>query len=160
MSVVVFAESWNGTFKKGTYEILTYGHDVAKKLGTKCIAVTVGNISDDVQTLAKYGPDKVISIAKDFDACDNKGISSALLQIADTEGASVFILSNTNTGKTIGPRIAVKMDASFISNTIDLPIESNPLVIKKKSRPKVFVQKMADNVQTDKEGQPSCQSVG
>lgn len=133
MSVVVFAESWNGTFKKGTYEILTYGHDVAKKLGTKCIAVTVGNISDDVQTLAKYGPDKVISIAKDFDACDNKGISSALLQIADTEGASVFILSNTNTGKTIGPRIAVKMDASFISNTIDLPIESNPLVIKKKS---------------------------
>jgi hypothetical protein len=40
MSVVVFAESWNGTFKKGTFEILTYAHDVAKKMDTKCVAVT------------------------------------------------------------------------------------------------------------------------
>ena len=133
MSVVVFAESWNGTFKKGTFEILTYAHDVAKKMGAKCIAVTTGNISDDMQTLAKYGIDKVISISNDFDACDNKGISTALSQIAQSENAQVLILSNTNTGKTIGPRLAVKMEASFISNTVDVPTEVSPLVVKKKS---------------------------
>lgn len=133
MSVIVFAESWNGTFKKGTFEILTYAHDIANKMGEKCIAVTVGNTSDDVQTLAKYGADKVVSISNSFDACDNKGISSALSQIANSEGAKLFVLSNTNTGKTIGPRIAIKMDASFISNTVDIPTEASPLVVKKKS---------------------------
>ncbi len=133
MSVVVFAESWNGTFKKGTFEILTYAHDVAKKMGAKCIALTIGNISDDIKVLAKYGADKVLSISNNFDACDNKGISSAIAQIADAEGAKILILSNTNTGKTIGPRIAVKMDASFISNSIEVPTESSPLVVKKKS---------------------------
>ncbi|MBL6658143.1 MAG: electron transfer flavoprotein subunit alpha/FixB family protein [Flavobacteriales bacterium] len=133
MSVVVFAESWNGTFKKGTFEILTYAHDVAKKMDAKCIALTIGNISDDIKVLAKYGADKVLSISNNFDACDNKGISSAIAQIADAEGAKILILSNTNTGKTIGPRIAVKMDASFISNSIEVPTESSPLVVKKKS---------------------------
>ena len=133
MSVVVFAESWNGTFKKGTFEILTYAHDVAKKMDTKCVAVTIGEISDDLKVLAKYGADKVVSISNQFDACDNKGLSSALAQIADSEGANIVILSNTNTGKTIGPRVAVKMDASFISNTVEVPSESSPLVVKKKS---------------------------
>jgi electron transfer flavoprotein alpha subunit len=133
MSVVVFAESWNGTFKKGTFEILTYAHDVAKKMGAKCVAVTIGEISDDVKVLANYGADKVVSISNHFDACDNKGLSSALAQIADSEGANIVILSNTNTGKTIGPRVAVKMDASFISNTVEVPSDSSPLVVKKKS---------------------------
>ena len=133
MSVVVFAESWNGTFKKGTFEILTYAHDVAKKMDTKCVAVTIGEISDDLKVLAKYGADKAVSISNHFDACDNKGLSSALAQIADSEGANIVILSNTNTGKTIGPRVAVKMDASFISNTVEVPSDSSPLVVKKKS---------------------------
>lgn len=133
MSVVVFAESWNGTFKKGTFEILTYAHDVAKKMDTKCVAITIGEISDDVKVLANYGADKVVSITNQFDACDNKGLSSALAEIADSEGANLVILSNTNTGKTIGPRVAVKMDASFISNTVDVPSESSPLLVKKKS---------------------------
>lgn len=133
MSVVVFAESWNGTFKKGTFEILTYAHDVAKKMDTKCVAITIGEISDDVKVLANYGADKVVSITNQFDACDNKGLSSALAEIADSEGANLVILSNTNTGKTIGPRVAVKMDASFISNTVDVPSQSSPLLVKKKS---------------------------
>ena len=32
MSVLVFAESWNGNFKKGTFEAMTFAHDTAKKL--------------------------------------------------------------------------------------------------------------------------------
>ena len=40
MSVLVFAESWNGSFKKGTFEAITFAHDTAKKLNLSCIAVT------------------------------------------------------------------------------------------------------------------------
>ena len=133
MSVLVFAESWNGSFKKGTFEAITFAHDTAKKLNLSCIAVTLGNINDDIYSLSNFGADKVISVNSDFDSCDNKGMSSALAQVAKKENASVFIISNSNTGKCIGPRLSINLDASFISNVVEIPSESSPITIKKKA---------------------------
>ena len=53
MSVLVFAESWNGSFKKGTFEAITFAHDTAKKLNLSCVAVTLGNINDDIKFTIK-----------------------------------------------------------------------------------------------------------
>ena len=133
MSVLVFAESWNGSFKKGTFEAITFAHDTAKKLNLSCIAVTLGKIDDDINSLSNFGADKVISVNSDFDSCDNKGMSSALAQVAKKENASVFIISNSNTGKSIGPRLSIDLDASFISNVVETPSESSPITIKKKA---------------------------
>ncbi|MEC8273247.1 MAG: electron transfer flavoprotein subunit alpha/FixB family protein [Bacteroidota bacterium] len=133
MSVLVFAESWNGSFRKGTFEAITYAHDTAKKLNLSCIAVTLGNINDDINSLSNFGADKVISVNSDFDSCDNKGMSSALAQVAKQENASVFVISNSNTGKCIGPRLSIDLDASFISNVVETPSESSPITIKKKA---------------------------
>ena len=44
MSVLVFAESWDGKFKKGTFEAVTYAHETAKKLGVSTTAVTIGKL--------------------------------------------------------------------------------------------------------------------
>ncbi|MGB2458533.1 MAG: electron transfer flavoprotein subunit alpha/FixB family protein [Flavobacteriales bacterium] len=133
MSVLVFAESWNGSFKKGTFEAITFAHDTAKKLNLSCVAVTLGNINDDIISLSNYGADKVISVNSDFDSCDNKGMSSALAQVAKQENASVFVISNSNTGKCIGPRLSIDLDASYISNVVETPSESSPITIKKKA---------------------------
>ena len=133
MSVLVFAESWNGSFKKGTFEAITFAHDTAKKLNLSCVAVTLGKINDDINSLSNYGADKVISINSDFESCDNKGMSSALGQVAKKENASVFVISNSNTGKCIGPRLSINLDASYISNVVEIPSESSPFTIKKKA---------------------------
>ena len=133
MSVLVFAESWNGSFKKGTFEAITFAHDTAKKLNLSCVAVTLGNINDDINSLSNYGADKIISVNSGFDSCDNKGMSLALSQVAKQENASVFVISNTNTGKCIGPRLSVNLDGSYISNVIETPSESSPVTIKKKA---------------------------
>ena len=132
MSVVVYAESSNGLFKKGAAEILTYAYKTAKSLNMKCVAVTLGS-TNELQQLSKYGIDKVVSINTDFDICDNKGIAEALSKVIEQESANIFILSNSNTGKTVGPRISVKIDASFISNAVEIPQSHNPLIVKKKS---------------------------
>ena len=132
MSVVVYAESSNGLFKKGAAEILTYANKTAKSLNMKCVAVTLGS-TNELQQLSKYGIDKVVSINTDFDICDNKGIAEALSKVIEQESANIFILSNSNTGKTVGPRISVKLDASFISNAVEIPQSYNPLIVKKKS---------------------------
>lgn len=132
MSVVVYAESSNGLFKKGAAEILTYAYKTAKSLNMKCVAVTLGS-TNELHQLSKYGIDKVVSVNTDFDICDNKGIAEALSTVIEEESANIFILSNSNTGKTVGPRISVKLDASFISNAVEIPQSHNPLIVKKKS---------------------------
>ena len=133
MSVLVFAESWNGSFKKGTFEAVTFAHDTAKKLNLDCIAVTLGNIRDDINKLSSFGVDKIISVSSDFNNCDNRGISSALAEVAKKEHSNIIIIYNSNTGKSIGPRLSIDLDASFISNVIDIPSKTFPITIKKKA---------------------------
>ena len=39
---------------------------------------------------------------------------------------SLVIVANSNTGKTIAPRLAVKLSAGFISNVIEIPSKNTP----------------------------------
>ena len=49
--VLIFAETWNGTFKKSTFEAVQYGAQCAKSLGTEAVAVVFGAASDDLAAL-------------------------------------------------------------------------------------------------------------
>ncbi|NDD35310.1 MAG: electron transfer flavoprotein subunit alpha/FixB family protein, partial [Flavobacteriia bacterium] len=40
--VLIFAETWNGQFKKSTFEAVRYGAECAKAQGSQAIAVVVG----------------------------------------------------------------------------------------------------------------------
>ena len=53
MSVLIYAESADGKFKKVAFELASYAKKVAESLGTTVTAVTVnaGNVSE----LSKYG---------------------------------------------------------------------------------------------------------
>ena len=133
MSVLVFAQTWDGNFKKGTYEAVSYAHETAKKLNFKTIAVTIGNVKDDLKILGNYGAKKVISIKDNINDCNNQNLSDALMQVAKQENSKIIILLNSNTGKTIGPRLSIKLNASYISNVIDTPIKKDNLIVKKKA---------------------------
>lgn len=133
MSVLVFAESWDGKFKKGTFEAVTYAHETAQKLGVSTTAVTIGNIIDDPTQLGNYGAQKVINISNDIANCDNQGLASAIAEVASKEGATTIVVANSNTGKTIAPRLAIKLSASYISNVVDVPTNNSPITVKKKA---------------------------
>lgn len=145
MSVLVFAENWDGKFKKGTFEAVTYAHETAKKSGVSTTAVTIGNIAEDAAQLGNYGADKVVSINNNISACDSQGMAAAIAEVANKEGASVVVVANSNTGKTIAPRLAVKLSAGFISNVVDTPSNNTPLTVKKKA----FSGKAFENAQSN-----------
>lgn len=145
MSVLVFAENWDGKFKKGTFEAVTYAHETAKKLGTSTTAVTIGNLTDDAAQLGNYGADKVVSISNNINACDNQGMAAAIAEVANKEGATVVVVANSNTGKSIASRLAIKLSAGFISNAVDTPSNNAPLTVKKKA----FSGKAFENAQSN-----------
>ncbi len=145
MSVLVFAETWDGKFKKASFEAVSYGAAVAEKLGTDTIAVTIGS-DDDASVLGKYGASKVINITNaQLKAFSNQGYASAISQVAEANGADTVIISNSNNGKAICPLLAVKMNAAMITGVVDVPSSTSPFVVKKKAfSSKAFVDTQAN----------------
>ena len=133
MSVLVYAENWDGKFKKGTFEAVTYAHETAKKLNVSTIAVTIGKLADNAALLGNYGADKVVSITNNISSCDSQGMATAIAEVANKESASIVVVANSNTGKTIAPRLAVKLSAAFISNVVEIVSNYTPLTVKKKA---------------------------
>ena len=60
MSVLVYAESSEGKFKKVALEATSYGKKVAEQLGTNLVAITINN--DNPSELSNYGADKILSV--------------------------------------------------------------------------------------------------
>jgi electron transfer flavoprotein alpha subunit len=123
MSILVFAESIDGVFKKSTFEAVSYGSEVAKKTGSNCVAVSIGNVDDSkLAELANYGADKIVSIKGDKVAnFIAEAYAKAIATVATAEGSTVIVISNTYSGKSVSPRVAAKLKAGIASGVISYP---------------------------------------
>lgn len=135
MSVLIFTENWEGNFKKLSYEIVSYGAELASQLGTKAIAVTIGEVSEEtLKSLGKYGASKVIQVVDDrLKNLVNKPYSSVLAQIAEKESSNVLVFANNATGKALAPRLSVRLKAGLAAGVSGLPKSLNPFITSKRS---------------------------
>ena len=126
MSVIVFVEDWNGSFKKASFEATSYAKRWAKMLDTKVIAVTSNSTS--YPELHAYGADHIIQTPL---AKTGMGIAEQLGQLCtDAQGV---VIAGTALGKTIGPALAALYNGSLSTNTISLPLRTNPTEVKRGS---------------------------
>jgi electron transfer flavoprotein alpha subunit len=130
MSVLIYAESADGKFKKVAFELASYAKKVAESLGTTVTAVTVnaGNVSE----LSKYGVDKVLKVTNDKLANFNaKAYADVVKQAAQKEGAKVIVLSSTTDSLYLAPLVSVGLEAGFASNVVGLPLSTSPFQVKR-----------------------------
>ena len=133
MAVLVYAESWNGSFKKATFEAVSYAAQLANKLGTDVIALTIAH-QGDANELGNYGANKVLTITDDaLNTFNNQAYANAIVAASNHVSADTVVVSNTNNGKAITPIIAAKREAALITNAIELPSSLNPFTIKRKA---------------------------
>ncbi len=131
MSVLVYTESWEGSFRKSTYEAVSFASETAKLLETDVVAIACGNeIDDELNKLAKFGADKILA-AGNIEKSDSKSASDLIAK--NHSDANIIIFASTYTSKMIAPRLAAKMKAGIISNVISLPSNTSPIQIKRKS---------------------------
>jgi len=135
MSVLVYTENWDGKFKKLSFELVSYAAGVAKMLGTDVTAVSIGKVEDtELKKLGNYGAKKILSIDNDnLTTLDNQAYSSAISEIAQTENSRVIIISNNNTGKSIAPRLSVRLKAGVGSGVSKLPLNLIPFTVYKRT---------------------------
>jgi len=132
MSVLVFADSAEGKFKKSAFEVVSYGKKVAEQLGSNLIALTIN--ANNNEELYVYGAEKVISVSNDSLATFNaKAYASVVKQVADAQGSSIVIFDSSIDGLFIAPMMAVALDAGYASNVVALPSSMNPFTVKRKA---------------------------
>ena len=133
MAVLVYAESWNGSFKKATFEAVSYAAQLANKIGTDAIAITIAH-QGDANELGNYGANKVLTITDEtLNSFNNQSYANAIVAASNHVNAETVVISNTNNGKAIAPIIAAKREAALITNAIELPSSLNPFTIKRKA---------------------------
>lgn len=128
MSVLVYIEISNQEIKKASLEAAIYGAKLASQLGVECNGVAVSSQVPD--GLVNHGLSKVyhINSADEFDPALH---ATGIAHVANETSASTVIISNTYSGKSIAPRLAVKLNASLCSGVIALPSSLSPFTVKK-----------------------------
>ncbi|MFB9056165.1 electron transfer flavoprotein subunit alpha/FixB family protein [Mariniflexile ostreae] len=144
MSVLVYTESENGSFKKIAFEVASYAKAVANALGTTVTAVTIH--ADDTSKLGAYGVDKVLNInLPDLKTFDAKLYAAAIKQAAEKESTKVIILSSSINSKYLAPLLAIGLQAGYASNVVQAPISTAPFKVKRSA----FTNKAFEITQID-----------
>jgi electron transfer flavoprotein alpha subunit len=130
MSILIYAESAEGKFRKVAFELASYAKKVAESLGTTVTAVTIN--TGDVSELSKYGVDKVLKVTNDkLAGFSAKAYADVIKQAAQKEGTKVILLSSTTDSIYLAPLVAVSLEAGFASNVVGLPVSTSPFQVKR-----------------------------
>lgn len=147
MSVLIFIDHSDGQVKKGALEALSYGAQLAARLGVAAEGVLLGALPDAGQ-LGKYGVTKIHQVDNDaLNHLDGQVFTAVIAQVVEATGAKVIVFSNNSDGKAIAPRLSARLKAAFVSGAIALPDTANGFVVKKS----VFSGKAFANVSLNTE---------
>lgn len=132
MSVLVFADSSEGKFKKAAFEVVSYGKKVAEQLGSTLVAVAI-NV-EDASKLYAYGAEKVVTVSNtSLTTFNAKGYAAVVSQVASKEAATVVVLDSGVDSMYLAPLLAVKLSAGYASNVVAEPSSLSPFVVKRKA---------------------------
>ena len=110
MSVLVFADSSEGKFKKTAFEVVSYGKKVAEQLGINMVALTIN--ANDTSELYAYGAEKIITVSNDSLSTFNaKQYASIVTEVAKENKASVVVIDSSIDGLYLAPIVAVNLEA-------------------------------------------------
>jgi electron transfer flavoprotein alpha subunit len=129
MSVVLYAESSDGKFKKVALELASYAKAVADALGTQVTAVTIN--ASDASELGKYGVTKVLKVQNDALKAFNAKAYADVIQAARQEGAQVVVFSSSTDSLYVAPLVAVALEAGMASNVVSAPLSTAPFQVKR-----------------------------
>jgi electron transfer flavoprotein alpha subunit len=132
--VLIYTENFDGKFKKATFEIASYGAEIAKQMGGEAVALSIGNVADDeLKLLGNYGVGKVLNFNNDqFTSLDNQAYAAVIAKAVENENAGVVVFSSSNTAKAVAPRVSVKLKAGMVYAATGLPKSLSPFTVPKK----------------------------
>jgi electron transfer flavoprotein alpha subunit len=132
MSVLVFIDHSEGQIKKTSLEALSYGAALGKQMAVAAEGVLLGTVQEDLSMLGKYGIQKIHQLKQEsLNQLDAEQFIRIISTIAESVGATVIILSHTNTGRAIAPGLSARLKAGLVTGATGLPDTSSGFSVKK-----------------------------
>ena len=132
MSVLIYIDHTDGHIKKSSLEALSYGSKLAAQTGVEAEALILGTVYDDLASLGQYGVKKVHQVEHaNLGQLDSQVYAKAIADAASKTGATVVVFSNNSSGKSLAPRVAVRLKAGLVAGATALPDTSNGFSVKK-----------------------------
>ena len=130
MSVLVYTESEQGTFKKTALEVASYAKAVADQMGTTVTAISFN--AEDTSALGNHGVDKVLKVNDSkLESFNANAYANIIAQAASKEDAKVVIVSSSADSKYLAPLLAIDLNAGFASNVVEAPSSTSPFTVKR-----------------------------
>ncbi len=133
MSVLVYIENVEGKFKKSSFELISFASAIAAKVNLPLVALSIGKVSnDELQKASQYGATKILNADNEkLSVVNPQAYASVIAEAAKAEQAKIVVMVAGFSGKSIAPRVAVKLDAGLGENVIELPVIEGSFIVKK-----------------------------
>ena len=93
--VLIFLDQADGQIKKSSLEAANYGSAVALQLGTTAEGIVLGNVTDDLAALGKYGLKKIHTVKNDaLNHLDAQVFTKIIAKAVTSVGADVIVFSH------------------------------------------------------------------
>ena len=129
MSILVFVEIAEGKVKKSSLEAVVY----ANEMDGDVTAIAIGEVdSAELSGLGNYGATKVLH-ANNSQLNDrvSAAYASVIASAMDQTGSNTLVLANSSLGGSVSAKVAIKKDASLVSNVVELPDTSAGYYVKR-----------------------------
>lgn len=130
MAILVYAESHNGQYKKAAFEAVSYAKTIADKAGDTVTAVAI-NATDSSDLLYKYGANKVLKVSND--SLKHFSPNAYANVLAELKDGDTIVLSSTNDAASFAPLLALKTNATLVTNLTSEPSNVSPFTAERKA---------------------------
>ncbi len=129
MNILAVAEQRDGHLKKQGAEVIRAARTIADKTGGKVTALVMGKgIGEAAKEAGSYGAHAVLIADDEKLATYAAGACATVVAEAVTKtDAAVVMISATAQGKDYAPRVAVRLQAGFIADCVDLAVADGTL---------------------------------
>lgn len=132
MSVLIYIDHSDGNIKKSSLEALCYGTEIARQTGVNAEGIIIGKVTEDLPSLGRYGIKKIYHIQNDLlEQFDSQVYAKVIDQVVKEVGSQTILFSNNNSGKSLAPRVAVRLKAGLVSGAVALPEIGKDFIVRK-----------------------------
>lgn len=115
MATIVFVDQHNGKITKSGLEAIHY----ATKMGGEVTALSYGQLTGDGG--AGDAGASAIKVAENIAYADAQQLTRFISSEALASGAKLLVFSHDFNGKSIAPRVAVRLQAGLVTGVVELP---------------------------------------
>ncbi len=123
--VMIYAEQRNGELHPVSYELLGKAHELAVQISQPVYVVVIGDgVVEGAEELVKRGADKVYVYShSDLREFRDDPYSDLLAECCNEVKPSIFLIGATSIGRSLGPRVAAKIETGLTADCTGLDID-------------------------------------